>query len=127
MRPLLRPACRAVLLLVLVGCGPGEPDLVPVSGQVFYRGRPLAGGTIVFTPDPDRGGRGPLALAEVGPDGRYALHTERRPGAVPGWHRVTVAPPKSAALPPRYRDPGESGLRFEVQPGKANRHDLRLE
>jgi hypothetical protein len=127
MRPVLRPACRAALLVLLAGCGPGEPELAPVSGQVLYRGRPLAGGTVVFTPDPDRGGRGPLAVAEVGPDGRYALKTEGRPGAVAGWHRITVAPPRSAALPPRYRDPGRSGLRFEVQPGKANHHDLRLD
>ena len=28
---------------------------------------------IVFTPDADRGGHGPLAWGEVGPDGRYTL------------------------------------------------------
>src|SRR5262245_42189900 len=72
-----REALRRVgLLLVLAVLGCGRDDrLTPVRGQVFYHGRPLAGGTIVFTPDAERGGRGPLACGEIGADGRYTLHT----------------------------------------------------
>src|SRR5207248_2660078 len=61
-----------LLLVVLAGCGrPAGTSLAGVKGRVFYRGRPLPGGTIVFTPDPERGGHGPQACAEIGPDGCY--------------------------------------------------------
>src|SRR5262249_16864181 len=84
------------LLLVAVGCGPSEVPLAPVSGQVFYQGKPLAGGTIVFAPDHERGASGALARGEIGPDGHYVLSTDERPGAVLGWHRITIA----ASAPP---------------------------
>jgi hypothetical protein len=119
----------AALLLAAAGCG-GQPKLAPVSGRVFYRGVPLPGGTIVYTPDEERGGRGPLAMGEVGTDGRFTLSTGRHKGAVPGWHRITVAPAGRGggpALPLRYRDPEQSGWRLEVKPDRANTHELNLE
>ncbi len=117
------------LLLVLgAGCGSPESERVPVGGQVFYRGQPLAGGTIVFAPDPERGGRGPLALGEIGADGRYTLRTDDQPGAVPGWHRVTVAGAGGeSVLPNRYRDPEHSGLHRQIHPARANVIDLSLD
>ena len=51
MRKLLPFICGA-LLLPLAGCGQDGGKLAPVRGRVFYRGKPLPGGTIVFTPDP---------------------------------------------------------------------------
>jgi hypothetical protein len=113
--------------LVLAGCSRGEPGLVPVQGRVFYRQQPLPGGTIVFTPDPQRGGRGPQAMARIGPDGRYQLQTGDRPGVVAGWHRITVAPARDQPLPPRYRDPDLSGQRFEVRPPGPGECVLHLE
>jgi hypothetical protein len=123
---------RSILLwavVLLAGCGRSEPELAPVQGQVFYHGQPLPGGTIVFTPDPARGGRGPLACAEIGADGRYALCTGGKKGAVPGWHQVSIAPLRraSAALPIHYRDPERSGQHVEVKPGRFNQCDLHLE
>ena len=118
-------------LLLLAGCGRSQPTLAPVQGQVFYNGQPLAGGTIVFTPDPERGGRGPQAWAEVAADGRFTLYTGRKKGAVVGWHRVTIAPLRRAApaivLPTRYRDPELSGQRVEVRADRVNHCDLRLD
>jgi hypothetical protein len=134
MRYLVPCVCAAALLPA--GCGRGQPALAPVSGRVFYRGQPLAGGTIVFTPDPERGGCGPLACGEVGKDGSYSLSTGREKGAVPGWHRVTVAParvdgpdgkPAPAALPRCFSDPDLGGQCVEVKPGRLNTHDIRLE
>ena len=123
-----------LLAVLAAGCGRQDAPLAPVNGRVFYRGEPLAGGTIVFTPDPARGGSGPLACGEVGPDGRYVLRTGGRPGAVAGWHRITVAAtpppgggPDALALPPRYSDPEQSGERREVQPDRVNTLDLHLE
>jgi hypothetical protein len=119
--------------VLLAGCGRSAPSLAPVRGQVFYHGVPLAGGTIVFTPDPQRGGRGPQAWAEVGLDGRYVLCTGGKSGAVAGWHRVTIAPlhPRGAgssgALPARYRDPDLSGQCALIRSGRANQCDLHLD
>ncbi len=47
--------------LAAIGCGDSKPELAPVRGHVYFHGAPLAGGVIVFTPDPERGGHGPLA------------------------------------------------------------------
>jgi hypothetical protein len=133
-----REALRGVgllLALAVLGCGRDE-KLTPVRGQVFYHGRPLAGGTIVFTPDAERGGRGPLACGEIGADGRFTLHTGDKPGAVPGWHRITVAsvtPPAQTAAPPvmdlprRYSDPEQSGLLREIKAGVVAEQDFHLE
>jgi hypothetical protein len=119
------------LLLLLPGCKKSEA-LTPVSGLVSFRGRPLMGGTIVFTPDPERGGTGPMAYGEIGSDGRYSLHTGADAGAVSGWHRITIAasaqiPAEPAALPAKYQDPEQSGQRAEVKPGHSNTIDLNLE
>src|SRR5215468_9196892 len=117
MRMLAGLTCVLLLLLLLSGCRRGKPALAPVNGQVFYRGKPLEAGTIVFTPDPERGGSGPQARAVIGEDGRYSLRTEGRMGATPGWHRITIANTKTAPrrLPGRYRDPELSEQRFEVK------------
>jgi hypothetical protein len=117
-----------LLLVLAAGCGPGETERVPVRGRVLYRGQPLAGGTIVFTPDADRGGRGPLAVGEIDADGHYTLRTGDQPGAVPGWHRVTIAAAgPEPSLPRRYRDPEHSGLSRQVRPDQANVIDLSLD
>ena len=126
--------------LLVAGCGP-DGALAPVQGKVFYQGKPLPRGTIVFTPDANRGCTGPLASAEIQPDGSFALHTDKAEGAIPGWHRVTVLavepPPKDGSgfrfvvprslLPEKYRDPIQSGLACEVQPGKVNGINFNLD
>jgi hypothetical protein len=121
---------RVVLLLALLaaGCGKGSSKPAHVQGTVYYHGVPLQGGTIVFTPDADRGGSGPIAHAEIRPGGAYTLRTEEGPGVPAGWHRVTVAPGGSGvALPPRYCDPELSGLEREVKPDSVNIIDIRLD
>jgi hypothetical protein len=134
-------AAAAVFLLLAAGCGSDADRLTSVRGKVSYKGVPLPGGTIVFTPDAARGNSGPLARAEIRPDGTYLLRTGDRPGAVPGWHRVTVAAVEAPGtapalqrytvprtlLPERYRDPEMSGLACEVKPDRVNTLDLNLE
>jgi hypothetical protein len=132
-------AAAGLLFLAVPGCGSRPERLPAVRGRVFYHRLPLPGGTVVFTPDPDRGGSGPLAHADIETDGSYVLKTEDRAGAAPGWYRVTVVSlqpeppgqpssgPPHSLLPPRYRDPELSGLSFQVQDGQENTCDFNLE
>ena len=123
-------------LLFLAGCAPKSGTPVPVSGKVYYKGTPLKGGLIVFTPDAAKGESGPSAYGEIGPDGSYVLKTDAVAGAQPGWYRVTVASlsntytsldtPPVSLIPERYRDPQLSQLQVEVQPNVANPHDFNL-
>jgi hypothetical protein len=117
-----------LLLLTLAGCGE-QPDLppAPVRGKVLFRGVPLPGGVIVFTPDEDFRGRGPQATGLIGSDGRFTLTTAKVTGAVPGKYRVTVAGPDGWPLPSKFLDPQLSGLRAEVLTGRQNDFDFQLE
>jgi hypothetical protein len=132
------------LVLLLSGCGGGtsSDDLLPVQGRIFYRGVAVTHGTIVFSPDAARGGNGALARAEIQPDGRYLLRTGERLGAAAGPYQVSVvavakedasvpnADPSAAPrllLPPRYRDPEQSGLGCQVEHGKDNTFDFYLD
>jgi hypothetical protein len=136
------PAAAILLVLTVAGgCEQGPAPLALVRGQVRHRGVPLHTGTVVFTPDALRGATGPLASGDIQPDGSYTLSTGGAPGAVPGWHRVTVlavevgkvsllgqkpARPRSL-LPEKYSDPELSNLAGEVKLGQENTINFDLE
>jgi hypothetical protein len=125
----------ALLLAVgIIGCSSNGDHLAPVKGKVTYKGAPLQGGTIVFIPDESRGTHGQMAMADIQADGTFTLKTNDTLGAVPGWHRVTVAwvVPGPAGrvrplLPDKYSHPQQSGLAFEVHATKPNAFALDLE
>jgi hypothetical protein len=140
--PLLRSSTLLLLaLLCCTGCRGKTAPRAEVRGTVYYHGAPVRGGIIVFTPDAARGGNGPLAHAEIQPDGSYVLESDGQPGAVAGWHRITLSavegyvpsPPGSKfaipapMLPEKYRDPDLSGLSREVKMDQANVIDLSLD
>ena len=124
-----------ILLTLAAGCGDQKPALAPVRGHVTFRGAPLTGCAIVFTPDPERGGAGPLACGRIDADGGFVLVTGQEFGAVPGWHRVTfkmLTPDSPTAspetlLPARYSDPETSGQPAEIKAGQSNVLEFRLE
>jgi hypothetical protein len=108
------------------GCG-SEATCYPVSGYVTYRGQPLAGGLIVFSPDFEKGASGPTSRAIIKTDGSFDLATDDRIGAVRGWHRITIAAPMQDSQVTLYRDfpekfhsPVRSGLGWEVQTESEN-------
>jgi len=111
------------------GCEAETATPVPVRGVVYYRNAPLSGGVLVFTPDPVRSGDGPMSHAEIQADGKYVLRTGSGLGAIPGWHRVTVTalPDMRTSFPGNYGDPEQSGLSYEVKPGRENVIDIFLE
>jgi hypothetical protein len=137
----LSPVCLLALgLLLTAGCQQANLPLAPVHGHISYHGIRLQGGTVVFTPDASRGTTGPQAHAEIQSDGSYTLRCGNSYGAVPGWHRVTVASvaPSSSGvggepfaipqslLPDRYRDPQLSRLVCEVKPDQPNVFEFNL-
>ncbi len=137
LRRMLALGCFVAVLAGL-GCGSNE-NITPVHGRVFFRGRPLPGGTIVFAPDVERGGNGPLATGEIDAEGHYTMRTREQLGVIPGWHRITIAspalavspgrdaPPPIVDLPRKYSDPQQSGLLRQVRPGKSGEQDFYLE
>jgi hypothetical protein len=132
-----------VLVVLCLGCDAAAPTTAVVRGRVTYRGAPLPTGSIVFVPDPDRGGSGPMSRGDVGADGTYRLRVcgdGGGEGAAVGWHRVTIhavevartatvgdlGPAPRSLLPDHYRDPELSGLRREVRAGAENVIDFDL-
>jgi|SRR6476661_5027661 hypothetical protein len=127
-RPLRRIGTVCLVLLPLAGCGDKSKPGLEVRGQVLYRGDPVAGGLIVFAPNPERGSDGPVLLATLQEDGTFLL---AGPGGQPvpaGWYRIAIAPRAGTldtptperpypGLPARYRNPALSGLEREIKPG----------
>jgi hypothetical protein len=126
---------------LIPGCWEKGPSNTTVKGQVFFSGKHLTRGTIVFTSDIDRGGKGDMVSAEIKTDGSYVLKPKHSEGMEPGWYRVTILAleaPRAvdegdnpgelrSLLPERYRDPNLSGLSVEVLPDQANVKDFHLD
>jgi len=115
---------RWPLLIPLLAWGcVGEPPRVAVTGRVTYHGYPVPGGVIAFTPDRERGQRGPAGHARLAPDGSFRLPDG---GLPPGWYRVTVAS-LDVPLPARFRDPDLANLPREIKPAGDNRVEVALD
>ena len=135
--PVLALAVGAAAVSLSGGCGSNAPAPVPatVRGKVTFNGRPVAGGLVVFTPDPQRGGRGKPARAETGTDGGFILHLDASPQIPAGWYRVSIAPPPTVSdpisasppFPAKLARPDLSGLEREVQPGKEHVFEFAVE
>lgn len=135
MRRVLPFMLCSIGLLTCGSCSQQAKQREMVCGRITYRGAALPGGTIVFTPDVEFGGDGPLAVAEIKSDGSYSLKTANEDGAARGPYRITIASaaPLAAAsksavvLPQKYSDPEKSGLKREVKAGVANVLDFNLD
>jgi hypothetical protein len=119
------------------GCGSKTPapGSATVRGKVTFNGKPVVGGLVVFTPDPQRGGEGKPARAETAADGGFVLHLDTAPQIPAGWYRVSIAPPPvvpdptspSPLFPAKLARPDLSGLEREVQPGKEHVFEFAVE
>jgi len=68
-----------------------------VKGKVTYKGEPVKGGSVVFSPLSE-GGK--AASSEIQQDGTYTLSTNRPgDGVKPGRYRVTFTPPPGQEAP----------------------------
>jgi hypothetical protein len=122
-----------VVLVLVGGCAPGMGS---VSGTVTYQGKPLETGTIIFY---DSAKNAPAAT--INKDGTFAI-----PKVAAGKAKIAVMMPmpisfrgadlpggtkqgettKVPSLPPKYADPEQSGLTFEVKSG-SNQHEVKLD
>jgi hypothetical protein len=77
-------------LFVMAGCGSAK--VYPVSGQVNFNGKPMAGtGSITFIPVVQKEGS-PMAGGEVLADGTYKLTTVKiNDGAMAGDYKVVIS------------------------------------
>ncbi|GIX00313.1 MAG: hypothetical protein KatS3mg111_3645 [Pirellulaceae bacterium] len=100
--------CALLCNAMLVGCGSGGPDPVPVSGKVLYQGKPVADATVTFLST--SGGRS--ASGKTAADGTFTLTTNKTgDGAVPGDYIVTISKvaAKGASAGPINIENGEYG------------------
>jgi len=68
-----------------LGCGPGGPNLIVVSGDVRFDGEPVSEGTVTFFSKQS----GAAPVAELNTDG----HFEFTDGIPAGDYAVVIAPP----------------------------------
>jgi hypothetical protein len=127
--------CWTLGIVLAACCGCSSEELVPLTGTVTFRGKPLDTGNITFIPDAD----GPRAYAQVQPDATYFAKTGTRKGIRPGNYAVlftafeSIPQPtdlreKESVLltPQRYRRPETSPLRCVV-PTEGGRFDIVLD
>jgi len=100
----------AWMLALIAGCGGGGlPGMVPISGKVYYQGKPLAEGTVLYSPV-DANGR--QARGELQSDGTFTLTTLKADdGALPGEYRVVIL-----AYAPHPGEPGRGDVPMNAPP-----------
>lgn len=135
--PVVSLAVGFAAMSISGGCGSKAPPPSPatVRGKLTFNGQPVAGGMVVFSPDPQRGGRGKPARAETGPDGSFVLQLDHSPHIPAGWYRISLAPapvvpdPLSTTptFPAKLARPDLSGLEREIQPGKEHVFEFAVE
>ena len=103
-------------VLLIVGCGDGRPERVPVSGKVTIDGQPLTTGSVMFISETSR-----PAVGEIQQDGTFSLFTyEANDGCIPGSYRVSISANESTEtsqknlIPKKYFDHKTSGLSQEI-------------
>lgn len=136
-------AVAAVFSVALAGCGESTPvkSVYPVSGEVYYKGKPADGCMITFTP---KSGIGPKvgwpSFANAGKDGKFSITTyELNDGIPEGEYGVSFSWPGKPTskdptgdtaedqLPVKYHHPDTSGYKVTITPETKHldRYDLK--
>ncbi|MCC9605548.1 FixH family protein [Blastopirellula sp. JC732] len=73
------------VLLLAVGCGSSDPNMIPISGSVSYQGKPITDGVVRFVPAENSSA--PVRVAQV-IDGSYEL--AGRFSLMPGTYQIQI-------------------------------------
>jgi len=124
--PLLLFPLFVLSLLLTVGCQKEDgPTRYDISGKVTLNGEPVPGGSIVFTPDSQKGNGGPQGTAKI-VDGRYDTADNGR-GTVGGPHHVHVIATDSATGQASETEAPLAEHTFEIDiPKDSAEHDLEI-
>jgi hypothetical protein len=117
------------LPFVFTGCsGEISPKLVPVSGRVTLRDKPLPGMLVLFLPEQASGLKGKEARGTTNQNGDFTLETyPYGPGAMPGRYKVTIQfYSRNDGLPRKYTKLSLTPLQVEVKEG-GNQFNFPLE
>ena len=119
------------LCAAFAGCSGQSRSPATVRGHVLFQGKPLAGGTVVFAPHPDRGPASKPAIATLDSEGSFRLNADGSPYITAGWYRVALADPGTpqtwAVFPAALRRPDRSGLEREVISGQDNVFEFEIQ
>jgi hypothetical protein len=121
----------ALGLVLVCGCGPGGPEIIPVDGWITLGGSPWPSpGVVYFTLDPAATGNvGHPVTGKFDVDGKLTVTTFGKNGLAPGKYKLgiecwKVAPRMGSPTPPvsyvpeRYQSAATSGLSVLVESGK---------
>lgn len=119
----------AVLTLELPSCQKAGHRVSPVTGKVFYRGKPAEWAQVTFVSLTNKDPKAPKPGGTIGPDGSFRLSMYASyDGAAPGSYAVLVVLPSPSEkvdgenagpdlLHGRYADAKTTPLRADIQEG----------
>lgn len=88
--------CLLGLLAITTGCGSG-PRLYDIPGTITVDGKVPEGATLMFHPTDPKLGYVPVA--NIGPEDKFKVSCDRKPGIPEGSYKVTVIWPDPAKQP----------------------------
>lgn len=87
---LVKRAWIFVAAMFCAGCEPTNTlELIPIRGEVGYRGKPLGEGQVIYLPA--QAGNGRQATAQIQPDGTFQMTTrDANDGVAKGDYRIAI-------------------------------------
>ncbi|MFO0942675.1 MAG: hypothetical protein U0930_18210 [Pirellulales bacterium] len=132
LKNLFRFCSISCLSLALIGCGSGDPSIVPAGGVVNFQGKPIGKINVMLMPTSssgkiaegttDESGKFTLQTMEPGDGamvGEYKVGFKFVPDEVPAMPGFEGAKKIVSPIPEKYADPAKSGHTAKVEADKS--------